>query len=130
MSQLRDLWRWMGGTALLSCMCCMPSVLFVGLGLMSISAGDALSKGLYFGSARWVLYAISLALLVWGLVRHFRSQGICDLDAAKRERTKVVNTTLLVLTLTVTVYFIVNHVILQLLGEAFGLPWADDAFWR
>ncbi len=111
-------------------MCCLPSVLFVGLGLMSISAGDALSKGLYFGPARWILYALSIAILTWGLVRHFRSQGICDLDSAKRERRKIINTTLTVLTITVAIYFVINHILLQLIGEELGLPWADDAFWR
>jgi hypothetical protein len=111
-------------------MCCLPSVLFVGIGLMSISAGDALSKGLYFGPARWLLYAISVGLLSYGLVQHFRSQGICDMDAAKRERRQIVNTTLMTLTIAVSVYFVVNHVLLQLIGEALGMPWAKDAFWR
>lgn len=122
--------HWISGSALLSCMCCMPSVLFVGLGLMSISAGDALSKGLYFGPTRWILYTVSVAILAYGLVRHFRSQGICDLDAAKRERRRILNTTLTVFAVSALVYFIVNHILLQLLGEALGMPWAKDAFWR
>ena len=81
-------------------------------------------------AARWILYAISITILSWGLVRHFRNQGICDMDAAKRERRKIINTTLIVLTVTFTIYFVINHILLQLIGEELGLPWADDAFWR
>ena len=124
------MWRWVCSSAFLASMCCFPSVLLVGLGLMTVSAGDALSNDLYFGSARWILYGLTIVLLSIGLYRHFQNQGICTIDQAKRERRRVVNTTMLALISTFAIYFIWNYVILELVGVAVGLPWEDSAFWR
>ena len=97
---------------------------------MSLSAADALSKDLYFGPARWVLYGLSIILVVIGLKMHFNKQGICTLDEAKRQRKYIVNTSLFVVTTTIIFYLIWNYVILELLGIAVGLPWEEDAFWN
>ena len=118
------------GSALLASMCCFPSVLLVGLGLMTVSAGDALSNNLYFGPARWLLYALTVVILGWGLYRHFQNQGICTLDQAKRQRKKIFNTVILVVIVTFVIYFIWNYIILELAGIAVGLPWEESAFWR
>ena len=118
------------GTALLASMCCFPSVLLVGLGLMTVSAGDALSNNLYFGPARWFLYGLTVVILGWGLYRHFQNQGICTLDQAKRERKKIVNMVIIVFTSTFAIYFVWNFIILELAGIAVGLPWEESAFWR
>ena len=128
--EVRSMWRWVCSSAFLASMCCFPSVLLVGLGLMTVSAGDALSNDLYFGSARWILYGLTIVLLSIGLYRHFQNQGICTIDQAKRERRRVVNTTMLALISTFAIYFIWNYVILELAGVAVGLPWEDSAFWR
>ena len=128
--EARSMWRWIFSSALLASMCCFPSVLLVGLGLMTVSAGDALSNDLYFGPARWILYGLTIVLLSFGLYRHFQNQGICTIDHAKRERRRIVNTTILVLIVTFAIYFIWNYLILELLGIAVGLPWEDSAFWR
>ena len=118
------------GSALLASMCCFPSVLLVGLGLMTVSAGDALSNDLYFGPTRWFLYALSMVILGWGLYRYFQNQGICTLDQAKRQRKKVFNTVTLAAIVTFVIYFIWNYIILELAGIAVGLPWEESAFWR
>ena len=126
---VRSFWRWMFGSAFLASMCCFVSVLLVGIGMMTASAGDALSNNLYFGPARWILYALSITILGFGLFRHFNNLGICTLDQAKRERKKIINTTLVVLICTFAIYFVWNYVILELIGIAVGLPWEDSAFW-
>ena len=128
--EARSLWRWILGSALLASMCCFPSVLLVGLGLMTVSAGDALSNNLYFGPARWALYGLTAIILGWGLYRHFQAQGICTLDQAKREKNRIANTVILVFISTFGIYFFWNYVILELLGIAVGLPWEESAFWR
>ena len=127
---VRSMWRWIFSSAFLASMCCFPSVLLVGLGLMTVSAGDSLSNDLYFGPARWILYGLTIILLAMGLYRHFQNQGICTIDQAKRERRKIANISLLVLMSTYAIYLIWNYVILELLGVAVGLPWEDSAFWR
>ena len=126
---VRSLWRWIFGSAFLASMCCFPSVLLVGLGLMTISAGDALSNNLYFGPARWILYGLTIAILGFGIYRYFQAQGICTLDQAKRERNRIANTAILVLISTFTIYLVWNYIILELAGIAVGLPWEESAFW-
>ena len=97
---------------------------------MTVSAGDALSNNLYFGPARWILYGFTIVLMSIGLYRHFQNQGICTIDQAKRERRRIVNTTMLALIATFAIYFIWNYVVLEFMGVAVGLPWEDSAFWR
>ena len=125
----RSLWRWILGSAFVASLCCFTSVLLVGIGLMTVSAGNELSNNLYFGPVRWILYGLSVLMLGFGLYRHFNNQGICTLDQAKRERKRIANTAILVLISTFILYLIWNYVILELAGIAVGLPWEDSAFW-
>jgi len=99
-------------------------------GLASVSTAAALSNTLYWGPFRPILYGITLIFIAIGLTKYFRQQGICSLDEAKRQRTKVANTSLLVLILSILTYLIFNYIILELLGIAFGLPWEEDAVWN
>ncbi|MBN17472.1 MAG: hypothetical protein VYC11_01430 [Candidatus Thermoplasmatota archaeon] len=126
----RSLWRWIAGSAFLASMCCFPSVLLAGLGLMTISAADALSNNLYFGPARWILYIFTIILLSYGLYNYFRAQGICTIDHAKRERKRIVNTTIVVFIGSFLVYLVWNYLILELAGIYVGLPWEESAFWK
>jgi accessory gene regulator protein AgrB len=129
-NEVKQLWKWIGGSALLASMCCAPSILLVAFGLMSVSAADELSNDLYFGPFRYILYGLTIALLTVGLIRYFQKQGICDLEAAKRERKRIVNTSLLVFIISVIVYIVWNYFILEILGISLGLPWEDDAIWK
>lgn len=123
----RENWRALLGlgltSAVVASLCCLPSVVLVLFGLASVSTAAALSDRLYWGPMRYVLYAMSLALVAGGLVRYFRRRGICTLDAARRERNRIRNTTLLVLIGGVLAYLVWNYVILDLIGIALGLPW-------
>ncbi len=127
--EANSLWRWVLGSAFLASMCCFPSVLLVGIGLMTVSAGNELSNNLYFGPVRWILYGLTVILLTVGVIQYFRKQGICTIDEAKRERKRIVNTAIIALVSTFVLYLIWNYVILELLGIAVGLPWEDSAFW-
>ncbi len=112
-------------------MCCLPSVVWVLFaGSSAIIAADQLSNNLYFGIVRPIIYVIAIAMVGTGLVIHFRSRGVCTLDQAKKERRRIINTTLAVLTATFVIYFIWNYIILELVGIALGLPWADSAIWK
>ncbi|KAF0177118.1 MAG: hypothetical protein FD161_2616 [Limisphaerales bacterium] len=129
----RENWRALLGlvlsSAVVASLCCLPSVVLVLFGLASVSTAAALSDQLYWGPARYVLYAVSVALMVAGLVVYFRRRGICTLAAAKRERNRIVNTTLLVLVGGVLAYLVWNYLILDLIGIAAGLPWKLPAWW-
>jgi len=123
----RENWRALLGlvlsSAVVASLCCLPSVVLVLFGLASVSTAAALSDRLYWGPMRYVLYAVSLALVAAGLVLYFRRRGICTLDAARRERNRICNTTLLVLLGGSLTYLVWNYVILDLIGIAVGLPW-------
>ena len=76
----------------------------------------------------------ALAFVIIGLVIHFRSKGICTLDQAKRERRKIVNTSLLVLIISYLTYLLFNYVILTEIGILLDLPWEESResykFWK
>ena len=126
----KGLWKWITSASILATMCCLPSVVLVMFGLASVSTAAALSDTLYWGPFRWWLFAATALFLGYGLYRHFKSDGICTIDDVKRERQKVVNTTLLAFTIAIVGYLIFNYLILELVGIAVGLPWEDDAFWN
>lgn len=104
-------------------LCCFPSLVLVLFGLASVSTAAALSEKLYHGPARWILYAVSSALVMAGLVVYFRSRGICTLNEVRRQRTRIINITLLVALISIVGYLIWNYVILELAGRGVGLPW-------
>ena len=116
-------------------MCCLPSVVLVLFGLSSVSSAAALSDTLYWGGEGWgwfrpTLLVVSAGCLVAGLVVHFRRGGICSLDDSVRERRQVINTSLAAVFTAVTLYFVVNYVLLTEIGIALGLPWESSRFWQ
>lgn len=122
---------WIGGSAILASMCCLPSVIWVLFaGSSAIIAADQLSNNLYYSWVRWALYGVSAAMLTWGLVLFFRSKGICTFDDVTRERRRVINTTLATFTITILFYLAWNYVVLEIVGIAVGLPWENSAFWN
>lgn len=131
----KGLWKWISSSTIVASMCCLPSVVMVMFGLASVSTAAALSDTLYWGKdGYWwfrpaVLVAAAIMVII-GLISYFRNQGVCTLDDVKRERQKVINTSLLVVTIAVSAYLFFNYVVLEILGIAFGLPWEDDAFWN
>jgi len=129
--EARSLWKLIGASAFTASLCCVPSVVWVLFaGSSAIVAADQLSNDLYFGIARWLLYLVALALAGAGLTIHFRRDGICTLDDAKRERRRIVNTSLAVFTAVIVLYIVWNYIILELIGIAVGLPWAESAIWK
>ena len=131
----KGLWKWISSSTIVASMCCLPSVVMVMFGLASVSTAAALSDTLYWGKDgywwfRPAVLAVSAIMVIIGLISYFRNQGVCTLDDVKRERQKVINTSLLVVTIAVSAYLFFNYVVLEILGIAFGLPWEDDAFWN
>ena len=129
--QTRPLARLVALSAVTASLCCLPSVVWVMLaGSSAIVAADQLSNDLYYSWVRFALYLVSLTMLSYGLVVYFQNRGICTMDDVKRERRKVVNTTLAVFTAAIMTYLVWNFVILEIVGIAIGLPWEDSAFWN
>jgi len=134
-SDVKSLWKWIGGSALLASMCCFPSIVLVFFGLASVSSAAALSNDLYWGTNgmgwfRPLLLAVSTAFVIAGLVLYFRNNGICTLDQARRQRKRIINTSLLVVMLAFITYIVLNYVILTELGVALNLPWESSRLWN
>ena len=118
-------------SALTASMCCLPSVIWVLFaGSSAIVAANELSNDLYYSWVRLALYAVSLCMLIIDLVIYFRNRGICDMDDLRRERRRVVNTSLALFAVTVLGYLVWNYVVLEVVGIALGLPWEESAFWK
>ena len=134
-NDVRSLWKLIGGSAFMASMCCFPSVVLVLFGLASVSTAAALSDNLYWGynGMGWfrpLLLIASTMMVVVGLVVYFRKEGICSLDEAKRQRQRVINTSLFVGTFTAALYVVFNYVILTELGIALELPWESSRLWN
>ncbi len=102
---LAALWKYIAGSTLIASMCCLPSVVMVMFGLATVSTGAALSNTLYwgedgFGWFRGSMLLFALICVVVGLIVFFRNQGICSFDEVKRNRRKIVNTSLLAVSYT------------------------------
>ena len=134
-SDVKSLWKWIGGSAFLASMCCIPSVVLVLFGLASVSSAAALSNDLYWGTNgmgwfRPALSVLSLVLVVLGLVLYFRNDGICTLDEVRRQRKRIVNTSVIAVTLAVLIYVVFNFIILTEIGVALDLPWESSRLWN
>ena len=129
--QPKPLAKLVAASAITASLCCLPSVIWVLFaGSSAIVAADQLSNDLYYSWVRFALYGLSFCMVSYGLVLYFRNQGVCTLDDARRERRRVVNTSLAVFTSAVLAYLVWNFVILEIIGIAIGLPWEDSAFWN
>ncbi|DAC25544.1 MAG TPA: hypothetical protein D7H99_08305 [Candidatus Poseidoniales archaeon] len=135
----KSLIKLISGSAIIASMCCLPSVVLVLFGLASVSSAAALSDSLYWGDDgygwfRPLMLLLALSFVIVGLVIHFRGKGICTLDQAKRERRKIVNTSLLVLIVSYLTYLLLNYVILTEIGILLDLPWEESResymFWK
>lgn len=134
-SDVKSMWRWIGGSAFLASMCCFPSIVLVMFGLASVSSAAALSDDLYWGTNgmawfRPALVVLSTVLVTVGLVLYFRKDGICTMDEARRQRKRIFNTSLLVFTLSTLTYIVFNFIILTELGVALDLPWESSRLWN
>lgn len=134
-SDVKSMWRWIGGSAFLASMCCFPSVVLVMFGLASVSSAAALSDDLYWGTNgmawfRPALVALSTVLVTIGLVLYFRKDGICTMDEARKQRKRIFNTSLVVFTLSTLTYIVFNFIILTEVGVALDLPWESSRLWN
>jgi len=131
----RSLWKLVASSSIIASMCCLPSVVLVMFGIATVSTGAAISDTLYWGEDgyswfRPLMLTIASITVITGLVFYFRNQGICTIDQAKRQRRKIINTSILVIIVSYFSYLILNYVILTEIGILFGLPWESSRVWN
>ena len=130
----RSLWKVVAGSSIIASMCCIPSIVLVMFGLATVSTGAAISDTLYWGEDgyawfRPLMLILALFAAIVGLIFYFRNQGICTLDQARRERRKIINTSILVIIISYLSYLLLNYVILTEIGILLGLPWESSRVW-
>ena len=131
----RSLWKLVASSSIIASMCCLPSIVLVMFGIATVSTGAALSDTLYWGEDgyswfRPLMLLIASVTVIVGLVFYFRNQGICTIDQAKRQRRKIINTSILVTIISYLSYLTLNYVILTEIGILFGLPWESSRVWN
>jgi len=110
-------------------LCCVTPVVLVMLGLASVAVAADLGNVLY-GEYRWVFRGVGLAFLGGALIVYFHRRGICTLDQARRERNRILNTTLVVVIAAIGIYILWTYIAVHYWGIAVGLPWAQyDESW-
>ena len=118
-----------GLAALVGGLCCLTPVVLVLLGLASISAAASLGNVLY-GDYHWEFRLGAFVLLALALVVYFRRRGVCTLDQARRQRRRIINTSLVVLIFAVGIYIFWTYVAVHWFGIWAGLPWQQyDESW-
>ena len=122
-------------STIIASMCCLPSIVLVLFGLASVSSAAALSDTLYWGGEgyewfRPTMLTIAGLSVIIGLFVYFRNRGICTFDDVKRQRRKVINTSLLVLIIAYLSYLLFNYVILTEVGILLGIEWESSRFWN
>ena len=135
LQEIGALWKLITGSAVIASMCCLPSVILVMFGLASVSTAASLSNTLYWGEDgyewfRPMLNAFSAICVIIGLILYFRREGICSFDEAKRQKRRVINTSILVIIITILAYILLNFVILTEVGIALQLPWESSRLWN
>ena len=128
-SDRRGIFILSGMAALIGGLCCLTPVVLVLVGLASISAAAGLGNMLY-GDYRWLFRIAALAFLCGALWIYFRRRGICTLDQARRERNRILNTSLVVVIFAAGIYIFWTYIAVHYFGIWAGLPWAQyDESW-
>ena len=107
------------------CLCCITPLVLVLFGLASISTAVSVDNVLT-GQYVWVFRGVGLLFLATALVVYFRRRGVCTLDAARRQRNRVLNTVLLTLLFGIGGYIAFEYIVMEYWGRAVGLPWAPE----
>ena len=103
-------------TAFLAGLCCFTPVVLVLLGLSSITFAASLADS-WYGTYKWAFRGVALLFLLAALFWYFyKKEGICTLDAAKRNRRKIINTVLLALIIAVVLYVVWLYVVVEYVG--------------
>ncbi|MAZ44998.1 MAG: hypothetical protein CMF48_07485 [Legionellales bacterium] len=99
-------------------LCCLSPLLLVMFGLASVSFAASLTDTLYW-EWRWAFRLGGFLLLMLTLFLHWRKQGICTLDAARRRRNELLNQFIIAVIAGVLGYFFFLYVVVHYIGVWF-----------
>lgn len=111
----REILKISGIPVVFASLCCLSPIIVVLLGLGSVTVASTLADTLY-GEYKWAFRLLGLLTLGVALIHHFRRQGVCTLDQAKRERSRIINTVLITLATGLIGYIVFLYVIVHYAG--------------
>lgn len=119
--KIKELFKISSLPVVFASLCCLSPVIFVLLGLSTVSFASSLANSLY-GEYKWVFRAVGLFLLTLSVTYYLRRQkGICTLDEAKKRRTEIINVVALSLIAGIVGYLFFLYVVVEYLGIWLGL---------
>jgi NADH:ubiquinone oxidoreductase subunit 6 (subunit J) len=111
----REIFKISGIPIIFASLCCLSPIIVVLLGLGSVTVASTLADTLY-GEYKWAFRLLGLLMLAGALIMRFRRQGVCTLDQAKRERSRIINTVIITLATGIIGYIIFLYVIVHYAG--------------
>jgi len=118
MNKLKEIFSFTWAPVVLASMCCLTPVIFVLLGVSTVSFAGSLADTLY-GGHKWVFRSIGLLALLASLVVYLRrTKGICTIDEAKKRRNEILNYILITLIVGVLGYMFFLYVVVEYIGIA------------
>ncbi len=122
MQKIKEIFKISSIPVVVASLCCLSPVIFVLLGVSTVSFASSLADTLY-GEYKWVFRGIGLLALLLSLFSYLkRSKGICTIDEAIKRRNEIVNYTALTLIVGVLGYLFFLYVVVHYIG-VFLLLW-------
>ena len=120
MKKIKDILKIISIPVLFSSLCCLsPLLIFVfGLGSLTFAAGLA---DVFYGDYKWYFRIFGLLLLAGALFWHFWKKGVCSLDAARRQKSKIINMVLITLFAAILGYLFFLYIVVHYWGVALKL---------
>ena len=122
--KLKELFKVTGLPVVIASLCCLSPVIFVLLGLSTVSFASSLADTFY-GEYKWVFRGAGLLFLMAATFFYLRRQkGICTIDEAKKRHREIINTVLLVLIIGILSYIFFLYIVVHYIGVFLGI-WND-----
>ncbi len=112
MEKLKEIIKLSGLPVVFASMCCLSPIIIFVFGLGSLGFVSSLADTLY-GDYKWYFRGFGLFLIWISLFFHFRNKWICTLDSIKRNRNKIINTTLSVVFASIVGYLFFLYVVVH-----------------
>ncbi len=114
--KIKEILKVTGLQVVVASLCCLSPVIFVLLGVSTVSFASSLADTLY-GDYKWVFRGVGLGALSLSLYYYLtRTKGICTFDEVKRRRNEIINYVALTLIAGVLGYLFFLYVVVHYIG--------------
>jgi hypothetical protein len=114
--KIKEILKVTGLPVVVASLCCLSPVIFVLLGVSTVSFASSLADTLY-GDYKWVFRGVGLGALSLSLYYYLtRTKGICTFDEVKRRRNEIINYVALTLIAGVLGYLFFLYVVVHYIG--------------